>query len=345
MIRTISAVLLCAALPVAGYTQTHRPTDREILIKVSRTLAQEQAFNGMTIIPSVSRGVVTLTGNVTSYAAKVLASTEISGIAGVKTVLNNLNVAPAGEAAPAPAPEPAPAPASQEQPPPPPSTQEYTSMQSVNLPAGTSLPVRLVEEINTKNAQANDVFHATLLSDVTADGFVVIPHDTVLVGRVISAQSAGRFTGYPELSLELTGFLLNTPNGPQRIGLITDPLSSKGKGRGKNTAEKAGGGAALGAIIGAIAGGGTGAAIGALAGGGLGAGINVRRGQEIDLKPEQLLTFKTNSAASVPVYLSHGSQIIPNPATMTELSSQQPANPSGSGNPNNSGNTSSPNNQ
>lgn len=341
MIRTISAVLLCAALPVAGYTQTHRPTDREILIKVSRTLAEEQAFNGMTIIPSVSHGVVTLTGNVTSYAAKVLASTEISGINGVKTVLNNLNVSPAGQAppAPTPAPEPPLAPASQQQPPPPPATQEYTSMQSVNLPAGTSLPVRLVEGINTKNAKASDVFHATLLSDITANGFVVIPHDTVLVGRVISAQSAGRFTGYPELSLELTGFLLNTPNGPQRIGLITDPLSSKGKGRGKNTAEKAGGGAALGAIIGAIAGGGEGAAIGALAGGGLGAGTNVRRGQEIDLKPEQLLTFKTNSAASVPVYLSNGSQIIPNPATMTEVSNQQ--NP----NPNNPNNSNYPNNQ
>lgn len=331
MIRTISAVVLCAALPVAGYAQTHQPTDREILIKVSRTLADEQAFNGMTIIPSVSRGVVTLTGNVTSYAAKVLASTEISGIDGVKTVLNNLDVVPAGQAppAPAPAPEPPPAPASQQGPPPPPSTQEYTSMQSVNLPAGTSLPVRLVEEINTKTAKAGDLFHATVLSDVTADGFVLIPHDSVLIGRVISAQSAGRFTGYPELSLELTGFVLNTPNGPQRVGLITDPLSSKGKGRGKNTAEKAGGGAALGAIIGAIAGGGTGAAIGAVAGGGLGAGTNIKRGQEIDLKSEQLLTFKTNSAASVPVYLDNGSQIIPYPATMTEVSNQQNPNPNG----------------
>ncbi|HUY80260.1 MAG TPA: BON domain-containing protein [Acidobacteriaceae bacterium] len=339
MIRTISALVLCAALPVAGYSQTHRPTDREILIKVSRTLANEQAFNGMTIIPSVSHGVVTLTGTVTSYAAKVLASTEISGINGIKTVLNNLNVVPAGSNAQTSAPAPAPPPASQELPPPPPSTQEYTSMQTVNLPADTSLPVRLVEGINTKNAQANDVFHATLLSDITANDFVLIPHDTVFIGRVISAQSAGRFTGYPELSLELTGFILNTPNGPDRIGLITNPLSSKGKGRGKNTAEKAGGGAALGAIIGALAGGGEGAAIGALAGGGLGAGTNIRRGQEIDLKPEQLLTFKTNSAASVPVYLDSGSQIIPNPATMTEVSNQHPPN---ANNPNNSN---YPNNQ
>ncbi len=311
MVRLFCASILCAALlPIAAYTQTHQPTDHEILIQVSRTLANEPALNTMVINPSVSNGVVTLSGTVTSYAAKVLASNEISGINGVKTVLNNLNVVP-----PAPAPAPAPPQPQPQSPPPPTSADQFTSMQSVNLPAGSSLPVRLVEEINTKSAKANDAFHATLMSDITNNGYVLIPHDTVFVGRVISAQSAGRFTGYPELSLELTGFTLNTPQGPKQIGLITDPLSNQGKGRGKNTAEKAGGGAAFGAIIGALAGGGTGAAIGALSGGALGAGTNIRRGHQIDLKPEQLLTFTTNSSASVPVYLDQGSQIIPNPAT------------------------------
>jgi BON domain len=318
MVRAFSTLVLCAALPLAGYTQTHQPTDREVLAQVSRALANERAFNGMTIIPSVSHGVVTLTGTVTSYAAKVLASTEISNINGVKTVLNNLNVIPAGSAAP----EPPPPPQSE----PPASPNQFTSMQSINIPAGTALTVRLVEDINTKNAKANDIFHVTLMSDITDNGYVLIPRGTVLVGRVISAQPAGRFSGYPELSLELTGFTVNTPQGPKQIGVITDPLSSKGKGRGKNTAEKAGGGAAFGAIIGALAGGGTGAAIGALAGGGLGAGTNIRRGHQIDLKPEQLLTFTTNSAASVPVYLDQGSQIIPNPATTPQLSNRPAAN-------------------
>lgn len=326
MVRSICASILCAALlPVAAFTQTHKPTDHQILVQISRTLADEPALSGMVINPSVSHGVVTLSGSVTSYAAKVLASNEISNVDGVKTVLNNLAIAPAAATEPPPEPQTAPQPASQE-PPPPPSADQYSSMQSVNLPAGTSLAVRLVEGINTGTAKANDAFHATLMSDITSDGYVLIPRDTVFVGRVISAQSAGRFTGYPELSLELTGFTLNTPQGDKQIGLITDPLSSQGKGRGKNTAVKAGGGAALGAIIGALAGGGEGAAIGALSGGALGAGTNIRRGQEIDLKSEQLLTFKTNSAASVPVYLSQGSQIIPNPATTPQLSQRSTAN-------------------
>src|SRR5579875_2048195 len=246
MLRSHRAFALCAAVaPMAVYAQTHRPTDHQVLIQVSRTLATEPAFNGMTIIPSVSHGVVTLTGDVTSYAAKVLASTEISNINGVRTVLNNLNVVPAGS-------EPQPAASEPDTPPPPPPAQtqdnaapsdQFASMRRLNVPAGTVLPVRLVEQIDTKTAKPNDPFHATLLSDITHKGYVLIPRGTVFVGRVISAKAAGRFSGYPELSLELISFTLNTPQGQQQMGLITDPLSSEGKGRGKNTAVKAGGGA------------------------------------------------------------------------------------------------------
>jgi hypothetical protein len=318
MLRSLRAFALCAAvMPMAVHAQAHRPTDHQVLIQVSRTLATEPAFNGMTIIPSVSHGVVTLTGNVTSYAAKVLASTEIANINGVKTVLNNLNVVPAGSEPSTPAPPPPAQDQNQSQAA---ASDQFASMRSLNVPAGTVLPVRLVEQINTKTAKANDPFHATLLSDITHKGYVLIPRGTVFVGRVISAQAAGRFAGYPELSLELISFTLNTPQGQQQIGLITDPLSSEGKGRGKSTAVKAGGGAALGAIIGALAGGGEGAAIGALSGGALGAGTNIRRGQEIVLQPEQRLDFKVQAPAAVPVYLNQdGQQIIPSPATTPQL--------------------------
>ena len=62
--------------------------------------------------------------------------------------------------------------------------------------------------------------------------------------------------------------------------------------RGNKTAKVVGGTAALGAIIGAIAGGGKGAAIGAGAGAATGAGVQaVTSGQQVRIPSETRLTF------------------------------------------------------
>jgi hypothetical protein len=64
------------------------------------------------------------------------------------------------------------------------------------------------------------------------------------------------------------------------------------KGKGKRTAVMAGGGAALGALIGGLAGGGKGAAIGALAGGGAGTGGAAFTGnKEIVIPAESAVSF------------------------------------------------------
>jgi hypothetical protein len=57
------------------------------------TLSYEHAFDGMSISPSVKKGVITLNGTVGNQAAKVLATTEIQDVDGIKSVMNNLNVA------------------------------------------------------------------------------------------------------------------------------------------------------------------------------------------------------------------------------------------------------------
>ncbi|HXZ27026.1 MAG TPA: hypothetical protein VEG08_03395, partial [Terriglobales bacterium] len=64
------------------------------------------------------------------------------------------------------------------------------------------------------------------------------------------------------------------------------------KGKGKRTAAFIGGGAAAGAIIGALAGGGKGAAIGAAAGGGAGtAGAAFTGNKDITFPAESALSF------------------------------------------------------
>lgn len=313
-------------LPSVSLAQTHRSpatSDQQIRTQVDAIIHSEHAFDGMSITPTVAHGVVTLSGTVSSQAAKVLASTEIANVDGIKTVLNNLNVVSGAAIS-----RPAPAPLQ------PLVGQGMTGPKVISVSQNTIIPVRISEEITTKTAAANDVFHGTTASAVVQNGYTVIPTGTAVSGRVIAAKAAGHFTGIAELSLELVSIRLNTPSGPQDVSVVTTPLSSKTTGRGTNTAEKAGGGAAFGAILGAIAGGGTGAAIGAASGGALGAGTNaVTRGKEIDLKSEQLLQFRTDGPLEVTINVKNGQQVpttIPSPslAPRSELPNQ-PARSSG----------------
>ena len=72
------------------------------------------------------------------------------------------------------------------------------------------------------------------------------------------------------------------------------------KGKGKRTGVLIGGGAGVGAAIGAIAGGGKGAAIGALAGGGAGtAGSAYTGNKEIVLPAESAVAFALKAPLTI----------------------------------------------
>jgi len=210
--------------------------------------------------------------------------------------------------APAPAAEPpqqvaeAPQPAPVQAPPPPPAPPKPVVKQ-VTLPAGTTIPVRITETLDTKTAQANDVFHGSLAGDLGTQGVIAIPHGAEVVGRIVDSHEAAHFKGAAMLSIELTELVARG----QKLTVVTDPYIKEGEGRGKNTAEKAGGGAVLGAVIGAIAGGGKGAAIGGLAGAGAGTGINAAtRGQQVVIPTETLINFQLQSPITITVTIPPG---------------------------------------
>jgi len=279
-----------------------------------------------------SNGIVTLSGNVGSDTERQAAASDAAQVAGVKTVVNNLQVAPATaqatepeqEQEPKPSPEPerthrrtsrvyherasspAPTSAPASAPAVTPSTPATTAMapppppppppKPVTIPDGTVLQIRMIDTIDSATNQPGDRFHATLDAPVTIDDKVIIPHGADVEGRVAELKSAGHFAGKPQIALELTALSMNG----RRYSLHTNQYSREGSSRGANTAEKVGGGAALGTIIGAIAGGGKGAAIGGIIGAGAGGGVQAAsKAPSIHVPSEALLSFTLENPITV----------------------------------------------
>jgi len=164
-----------------------------------------------------------------------------------------------------------------------------TKAAPTQVPSGTALTVRLGQAVGSKISQPGQSFSATLASPVRVAGQVAIPAGTQATGTVVDAQPLGHFAGGARLQLQLTSLSINGSEQPIQTASLVRII----KGKGKRTGVMAGGGAALGAIIGGIAGGGKGAAIGALAGGGAGtAGGAMTGNKEIVLPAEAALTFK-----------------------------------------------------
>ena len=91
-----------------------------------------------------------------------------------------------------------------------------------------------------------------------------------------------------------------TPMGPDGNPEVDTEGGVKGRDSTKDDAAKVGAASGIGAIIGAIAGGGKGAAIGAIIGGGAGtAGVMTQRGKDIRLERGQHLKIRTATDTSV----------------------------------------------
>jgi hypothetical protein len=167
---------------------------------------------------------------------------------------------------------------------------------SLEIPSGTSIRVRMIDNLSSEQAQMGDTFRGTLDEPIQVNGRELYPKGADVIGRVTDVRATGRLSEPGELDL-----VLNTvSSGTVAASIHVEPLVIKGESHAKSNATKIGGGAALGAVIGAIAGGGKGAAIGTLAGGAAGTGAAAATGKKPALvDSEAVLTFVT-SAASVP---------------------------------------------
>jgi hypothetical protein len=154
------------------------------------------------------------------------------------------------------------------------------------IPSGTEIKVRTDTAIPAKPPD-NARYSASVSQDVKdANGNVLIPRGSR--ARLIAVPSSdGKDTNLDLRSVNVNGqsFLIEAA-GKDSSG------APGGLGANKRTGIYVGGGAAVGAILGALLGGGKGAAIGAVLGGAGGAGTQVLTGKKKELPAETELSFK-----------------------------------------------------
>ena len=341
----VSSFVLAAALALSvGCAK--KLDDAKMSSDIQSKFSQDSGLASKQLTVQANDGVVTLSGMVDNEAQREAAGKQAASIAGVRTVVNNLQVGtasaaaatapapavsappadkpksaaikkasksrassdahaandstnnsdnsqmtsngpPAGDSASTPPPDSAP---TTQAPPPPPAPKRLI------IDQGTQLTVRLIDPIDSEKNQTGDTFHATLNAPLSSDGEEAVPAGIELTGHLVSVKSAGKFAGQSEVVMQLDSL----SSAGKTYSLQTDQYKKTGSSRGKNTAEKVGGGAIIGGIIGAIAGGGKGAAIGSAAGAGVGGGVQAAtKSQQIKLASETVLNFTLQAPITV----------------------------------------------
>lgn len=170
------------------------------------------------------------------------------------------------------------------------STADNGLTQTVTVPQGTAIMVRMIDSVDSSVNKPGDIFHASLENDLMIGDVLVAKKGADVYGKLTQVKSAGKLTGKSELALELTG--IRTVSG-QVQPVVSATYEQAGKSRTKQTAERGIGGAVAGAVLGGIFGGGSGAAKGAAAGAAVGTGVQlITHGQQIKIPSETLLEFK-----------------------------------------------------
>src|SRR6266581_4019719 len=282
-----------------------KPSDDAISTDIKAKMFSEPALKTATVDVVSKQGEVTLTGQVPDDAARLAAYKIASEAKGVSRVNDQMSVAAAQitvpqAAAPAPEAEPArrptktraslknersrqvaastpaspvaetssaaAAPVATPVPPPPP--QSVT----VTVPANTIVTVRTIDSIDSKTNQAGQVFKASLDAPIVVDNRVIVPSGADAYIKLVDAKSAGHITGRSELGLELASVVFQG----KTYNVTSSDVKQSGTSRGKQSAERVGGGAAIGAAV----------------GGGAGTGVQVfTHGQQVKIPSETRLDF------------------------------------------------------
>ncbi|HEV8131549.1 MAG TPA: hypothetical protein VGQ81_09860 [Acidobacteriota bacterium] len=156
------------------------------------------------------------------------------------------------------------------------------------VPTGTVLRVRTSEAIDSDVSRVGDTFSGSLDDDLILNSELLAERGTPVKLRIAEVQQSGEFKGRSQLTIDLVEMTLRGTS----YTLTTSQVQERGASRTRKSEAVIGGGAALGAIIGAIAGGAKGAVIGTVVGGAAGAGYQVlTKGDKVKIPAETVLEF------------------------------------------------------
>ncbi|MDP9263162.1 MAG: hypothetical protein M3O85_02455 [Acidobacteriota bacterium] len=156
------------------------------------------------------------------------------------------------------------------------------AQESLALPSGTTVHMKLETPISTKTSKVGDTFAGRVTEPVMLNGKAVIPVGAGIQGQIVKLTEPRRVKGKP--TIELRPDSITMPNGEKyefhatvvdtdasTKTSVNDEGQIKGKGRDGKDMRNVAIGTGAGLTVGAVAGGGKGALIGAT----IGAGVTV----------------------------------------------------------------------
>jgi len=159
---------------------------------------------------------------------------------------------------------------------------------TITVPAGTRLVIRMADSIDTKRHKAGHKFRGQLEGAMVVNGVTVAPRGTMLYGVIVDAKKSGRAAGSSSLTMEFTDIMIDD----QLFPIATEALAAQTGGEGKRTAGRTARAAAIGGLVDGSSGAKTGAKVG------LGASI-LTGGESINVPAGTLL----ETALRVPLTL------------------------------------------
>ncbi len=158
----------------------------------------------------------------------------------------------------------------------------------LQIPVGTLITVRMIDKVDSEQTRLGQTFRASVDEPIVVNGQSVIPRGADADVKLVEDKESGKFEGRTVLTLVLQRVRVND----RMVDISTGDVSKESGSRGSRTAKVVGGTTALGAIVGALAGGGKGAAIGAASGAAVGGTAEaVTKGQVVKIPAETRLTF------------------------------------------------------